>query len=288
MRSGYKKKLICVAVIFCALCIFGKEQSAYAAQNGYAQLGKIWSGNKSKTFKKYDVTGDGVEDKVKLSVKNVGESGYDGRLRISVNGKKVFESIARDYMFWEIRLVSLKNGNKYFEIASIVSSEDVNYHKLYKYEDGKLKSFFNFLKDDSKYATHYDVSIYKVKNNTIYVRTFVQFITTGRFLSYNIKYKYKNGKIKRNSKKHTILYDQGEKNRWTANRKIKVYKNPGSKKLSYKLKKDDVIKINKVVYKGKKIYFKIKKTNEEGKTGYIPATTKYPQKMYFKESYYSG
>ncbi len=289
MKKGFEKKIFCMAIILCALCIFGKEQIAYAAENSYVQLGDFWNDNKSKTYKKYDVTGDGVTDKVKISVKDVGESGYDGRLRIYINGKKAFESIAGDYMFWNVCLVSLKNGNKFFEIESLVSSEDVNYHELYKYEDGKLKSFFDFLKNDSKYATHYDVRVYKVKNNTIYAKPFVQFITTGGFLSYNVKYKYKNGKIQRISKEHTILYEPEQKNRWTVNRKIKVYKKPGSKKIRYTLKKGNVIKINKVVYKGKKIYFQIKNKDGKGKTGYIHATTKMPpKKMYFKESFYSG
>ncbi len=290
MKKGFQKKIFCMAVILCVLCIFGKEQITYAAENSYVRLGVFGSGKKSEIYKKYDVTGDGVADKIKISVKDVGEGGYNGRLKIYVNSKLAFKEAFADYLFWEVGLIHLKNGKTFFDISCTVASDYIALHALYECKDGKLNVVHNFHDCYGKYARYYDVRVYKVKGNKIYTSASIQFLTIGGFTSYNMKFAYKNGKIQRTSNIYPIIYDpvSAQKNKWTVNRKIKVYKKPGSKKIKYTLKKGDVIKINKVVYKGKKIFFKIKNKNKEGKMGYIPATTKYPRKMYFKESFYSG
>lgn len=288
MKRELKRRLFCMAIMLCALCVLGKEQKVYAAESGYVRLGGMWSGNKSKTYKKYDVTGDRIADRVKISVRNTGESGYDGTLKIYVNGKLAFEETVGEYNFWEVGLIRLKNGKTFFDISCTIVSDYIGLHAIYKYSDGKLNVIHNFLDCYSKYARYYNARIYKVKGNTIYTRTMIQFLTTGGFTEYNMKLVYKNGKIQRVSNSYPIIYDSTQKNKWTANRKIKVYKKAGNKKVIYTLKKGDVIKINKVVYKNRKIYFQVKNKNGKGKTGYIPATTKYLKTLYFKETQYSG
>lgn len=288
MRNEFKKKIFYAVIMLCALCAFGKEQKAYAARNNYVDLKTEQIVNSSKTYEKYDVTGDQKADKLEISIERVGETKNDGRLCIYINDKLAYESLAADYMFWNIGLVYLENGKVFFDIRSMVGSDDLGIHMLYEYKNGELECSCDFLEYYNRHANYYDVSIYKVGSNTIYVKAHVQFFTTGNFLSYNMKYKYKDGGIQRVSTVHTILYGQGQRNKWTANRSIKVYENPGSKKVIYTLKKKDVIRINKVVYKGRKIYFQIKDKRGKGKTGYIPAADEYPDKLYFLEAKYSG
>lgn len=287
MKKELKRKLFCMAIMLCTLCVLGKEQKVYAAKSGYVSLGNMWSGNKSKTYKKYDVTGDGKADKIKISFKRVGERGYDGRLRIYVNGKLAYDNTASDCIYWNVGLVRLKNGKAFFDIRNLVSSDDVDLHRLYKYDDGKFKVAYDFLKYYEGYAHNVATAVYKVKGNTIYASIYGQFWKTGG-IGHNIKIQYKNGKLKRVSTYCPISYGSEEKNRWTATKKIKVYKKPGSKEVIYTLKKGDVIKINKVVYKNKKIYFQVKNKNGKGKTGYIPELI-YPfEGSYFKEAHFSG
>lgn len=288
MKNKYKKIIFYAVIMLCALYAFGKEQKACAARSAYVDLKTEQIVNSSKTYKKYDVTGDQKEDKLKISIERVGETKNDGRLCIYINDKLVYESLAADYMFWNIGLVYLENGKVFFDIRSMVGSDDLGIHMLYEYENGELKCSCDFLEYYNRYANYYDVSIYKVKGNVISVKAHAQFLTTGNFLSYNMKYEYKDGNIQRASKVHAILYEQGQRNKWTANRSIKVYENPGSKKVVYTLKKKDVITINKVVYKGRKIYFQIKDKRGKGKTGYILAADEYPDKLYFLEAKYSG
>lgn len=287
MKNGLKRMIFCVVITLCAFCASEKGQKVYAAESGYVKLGKLWSENKSKIYKKYDVTGDGIADKVKISFKRVGRD--DGRLQIYVNGKSVYNYIARESLGWDVGLVCLKNGKTFFDICSTVVSDDIELHKLYTYYNGKLNVAYDFLDDYSKYATYYDMHVRKVKGNTIYTKTMIQFFTTGGFTSYNMKFVYKDGKFRRESNSFPIIYASTKNNKWTVNRKIKVYKKAGGKRIIYTLKKGDKIKINRVVYKGKKIYFQVKNKNGKGKTGYIPATMNYPGKRYyFKEAFYSG
>lgn len=287
MKNELRKKIFCMLIMLCALCVLGKEQKVYAAKSGYAKLGNVWDRNKSKTYKKYDVTGDGKADKVKIVMKRIGENGYDGRLRIYVNGKLAYDNIASDCIYWSVGLVFLKNGKTFFNIMSLVSSDDVDLHKLYQYKYGKFTVAYDFLKYYEGYAHNVSAGVDSVKGNTIYASICGQFWKTGG-IGHNIKIQYKNGKLKRVSNYCPISYGSERKNRWTANRKIKAYKNPGSKKVIYTIKKGDVIKINKVVYKNKKIYFQVKNKNGDGKTGYIPETIYPSAKTYFKEAYFSG
>lgn len=47
-----------------------------------------------------------------------------------------------------------------------------------------------------------------------------------------------------------------------------------------------MVKLNKVVYKGNKVYFQVKKSN--GKTGYIVATKHMSPTLYFEEAEFAG
>ncbi|MCM1159408.1 MAG: hypothetical protein NC300_11915 [Bacteroidales bacterium] len=285
LNNTGKKKFFCMLMIMCVFCVWGKEQVVYAAKSGYVNLGNVWSENKSKTYKKYDVTGDGKVDKVKITMKRVGENGYNGRLRIYVNNKLTYDCIAVDCIYWSVGLVCLKNGNVYFDIWNLVSSEDVDIHGLYAYNNGKLETAYDFLKYYEGYAHNVSTGVEKVKGNVIYVGIGAQFWKTGG-ISHNIKIQYKNGKLKRVSNYCPIIYGSKAENRWTAIRRIKIYEKPSSKKVIYTVKKGDVIKINKVVYKNKKIYFQVK--NKKGKKGYMPELIYPTGGAYFKEAFFSG
>lgn len=287
MKRSTKKKLLCVVIMLCALCISGKEQKVYAAKSGYVHF-DWWNDSKDKTNNKYDVTGDGKADVIRASLTTSRDNNDYGTLQIFINDVLAYNNTIGDCLGWTVNLIHLKNGKTFFDITCIVINDHEEIHELFEYKDGKLVSIYDFLKDYSKYTHFYGVNIRKVKGNSIYYVYNVQFLSLGGFKSYNIKYVYKDGKIKRTSNYYPIIYNSAYKNKWTVNRKIKVYKKPGNKKVIYTLKKGNKIKIYKVVYKNKKVYFQIKNKNGKGKTGYIPATTKYPRKKYFKESFYSG
>ncbi len=287
MKNNVMKMGFYIIILLCMLCTLGKVQKVHAADSGYVDL-SLYNDGENKTNNKYDVTGDGKADVVKTSLKMSGYNDDDGTLKIFVNDVLVYNNTIGPCYGWTVNLIPLKNGKTFFDIACTVENDREEIHELFEYKDKKLVSIYDFKKYYSKYANHYGVYIKKVKGNSIYFYNYVQFISLGGFEKYIIKYIYKDGKIKRASDYYPILYESEKDNKWTVNRKIKVYKKPGNKKVIYTLKKGDKIKIYKVVYKNKKIYFQVKNKNGKGKTGYIPATTKYPRKKYFKEAFYSG
>ena len=234
----------------------------------------------------YDVNEDGLTDKVKVKVVNNEDEEYSGVLKIYVNEDIVFEQKRNQDPVWYVQLIRVENGKVFFDIFSTIASDDACMHQLYSCQNGKLKSVYNFQKYYNKYADYYLVNIVKVSGNTIKTSVMAQFYVTGR-LQFDMKVIYKDGTFKRTSSSFAPKYtSEGRKNKWTVNRKIKVYKKAGSTKLAYTLKKGNVVKLNKVVYKGNKVYFQVKKSN--GKTGYIAATKKMSSTFFFKEAQFAG
>lgn len=277
------------SIVFYIVCIMlvcicsGKVQAA--SQAGIS----LKSGESNSS---YDVTGDGVKDTVRVeltdNVKPTDEDGRTGMIQVFVNDNIVFEQKREADPCWDVKLIKLANGKVFFDIESTVMSEDDCIHQLYIWENGKLKSVYDFQKYFNKYASYYFVDIVKVSGNTINTEVRAQFHTTG-MVRFNMNIVYKDGAFKRTSNTFTPKYKaMSRKNKWTAGKKIKVYKKVGSKKTAYTLKKGNVVKLNKIIYKNNKVYFQIKNNNGKGKRGYIPAAKKYSYPQYFKESQYAG
>lgn len=290
LKNIIKFYLICI--MLAGIC-FGKERIAKAADTAYVEL-------KSDTeYSQYDVTGDGKVDKV--VIKRVKNKENDPKLTYNYITLKVFinDQIALERKepydpYWDVNLIRLKNGKIFFEIRNCYDNDCVNTHRLYAYNNGKLKSVYDFKKYYEKYAYSYRADIEKISGNTIKTNVRAQFYTTGS-IKFNMNVSYKDGKFIRTSNKYTLNYKEmyNIKNKWTVNKKIKVYKKAGSKKLAYTLKKGNIVKINKVIYKNNKVYFQVKNKEGKGKTGYIPATknakASYDNKYKcFKEASFAG
>ncbi|MCH5265826.1 MAG: hypothetical protein J1F02_07990 [Lachnospiraceae bacterium] len=284
------KTVFYLLLMFGAVCTLGKGQTASAAESGYDNLGH-WDFGDNKVITGYDVTGDGQADSIKIAVTKV-EDKYEsniGKLEIYVNDKLAFQESAFEMNYWVVNFVSLENGKVFFDISNMIVSDDVGLHALYEYKEGKLQSFYDFmdLYGDGKHIANCAETIKSVKGNTITVAATAQFFVTGA-ISYNVKLNYTNKGFKKNSDRYSILYGKYKKNRWTAARKIKVYQKAGGKKAAYVLKKGNVIKINKIIYKNNKIFFKVRNKKGKGKTGYIPAAMKFKIPNYFKEAVFVG
>lgn len=265
LKNIIKFYLICI--MLAGIC-FGKEQIAKAADTAYVEL-------KSDTeYSQYDVTGDGKADKVVIKrVKNEEDDLNDYiTLKVFINDQIALERKEPYDPYWAVNLIRLKNGKIFFEIKDCYASSRVNTHRLYAYNNGKVKCMYDFKKYYELYAYDYLVNIEKISGNTIETKVDAQFYTSGS-IKFNMNVSYKDGKIIRTSNQYDLRYkEMYHKNKWTVNKKIKVYKKAGSKKLAYTLQKRNIIKINKVIYKNNKVYFQVKNKGGKGKTGYIPAT----------------
>lgn len=278
------QKSLWIIFLLCITCIAGPKQTAYAAANGYADMSS-YKLDEVKTCSQYDVTGDGIKDKVQAVVS------YDKKTqkysyKITVNDVSVFEQTSgeNEDAWWSLNLLPMQDGKVFFEISGSSYNDYIQKHGLYEYVDGTLKWFYD-MQRDGRYCDRYNVTIDKVAGNTIYTNISAQYYTTG-WINYKVNLSYENGAVKATSNSSSIKYSKYRKNKWTANKKISVYKKIGNKKAAYTLKKGDKIKINKIVSQGNKVYFQIK--NKKGKTGYIPGAKKYPSKVFFKEAQYAG
>lgn len=288
MKRSTKKKLLCVVIMLCALCISGKEQKVYAAKSGYVKLVNQLEKNNEEKFTQYDLDGDGENDEIVISTQK--ESGDEGLyiFKLFINGERPYQCVNYESeSFWDVGLVYLKNGKVFLHISedqinTVSGTKDNVDNSLYKYNGRYLEYVYSFYEDYRNYTNSITISLDKVKGNTIYTNALVEFNLIRNDIKYKEKHIYKKGKIQRDSKGVSIKCNKKPNNKWKVNRKIKVYKKPRNKNIAYTLKKGDVIKINKVIFKRKKIYFQVKNKNGKGKTGYIPAITKYPRKEYFK------
>lgn len=280
LKNSIKFYMVCIMLV--CICCLGKGQVANGANAAKMSL------EPDVVYSAYDVTGDGAADTVKVKIADNKDQWNSETIKIFVNNNIVFKQKRKCDPSWRVNLIQLANGKVFFDIDSTIMSDDDDIHQLYICENDKLKSVYDFNKYYDKYADYYLVNIDKVSGNTIKTEVYAQFYTTGS-IRFDMNVNYKDGKFERASNTFTPKYKMyNRKNKWTANRKIKVYKKAGSNKTAYTLKKGNVVKLNKIIYKNNKVYFQIKNNNGKGKTGYIPASKKFPSSNYFKEAQYAG
>lgn len=239
----------------------------------------------NEVFSQYDVIGDGKADNVKVVIEEDVTIQSDSRaMCIYVNDESVFYDMRISESYWNVQLIKFQNGKVFFDINTAYSSNDGCVHRLYAYEDDELKCVYDFQKYYQEYAYSYSVDIVNVSGNTLNMEVCAQFYTTGK-IQYSMDLDYKGGKVgyfERTSDTFTPKYESvSRENKWTANKEIKIYEEAGSKKIAYTIKKGNIVKLDKIVYKNNIVYFQVE--NNKGKIGYITADKTYPDIFYFKE-----
>lgn len=269
------------ALLAGGICMFATAMMVVPSATKAASAG-ITRVDEDAVYTDFDLDGDGEKDSfyIETSYGSEDECDYTGTLKVYVNDKKVF-SQKRDYHpYYGVQLITLENGKTFIDIESSVSSDDDFIHKLYRCKSDKLSAVYDFQKDCENYSVSCWTTIKKVSGNSLQLSCGAQFHTTG-LIGWNMKVNYTNGAFKRAGSSYDI-----QKNKWTAQRTMRAYKKAGGKKLAYKIKKGEKVKIYNVVIKNNKVYFKVKNRNGKGKTAYLTATKKFPP--YFKEAVFFG
>lgn len=279
MRYRLKKRKWCILAAMLILLIGLSVGKKVEAATGVCKMLE-----EDKVYKKYDVTGDGAADIVMVSVTDSNISYSTKMIKVYVNNEKVYTHAAKEYAYSRVELLILEDGSTFFSIKVNGERRFFNMHKLYAYQEGKLKRIIDFRKHYASYAMYYDICDIKVSGNVISTEVSAEFWTTGKFLEFNIEWKYENGSFQRTKDSYAIQYNKHFKNKWTVKRKIVVYKKVNQKKVACILEKGDVIKIDKVRYTDTEVFFQIR--TKDGKTGYIPGAMEYPSISYFKEAAY--
>ncbi len=275
--------------------VLAMAQKAEAAKSGIKEV------KPGTVYSQYDLDSDGIPDTFEAAVtmgseaakKNKADTEETGTLRIYVNNNVVFEQSRNEYPYWRLSLITLQNGRTFVDIESTVGSDDNCMHGLYALRNGQLERICDFQEAYSKYGNYYHVTITKVSGNSLVADAGAQFFTTG-ITHWTMKFQYmvckcqeRHESFSRTAGNFKIRYKtMPVKNKWTAGKKLKAYKQAGSKKAAYTIRKGETVKINRIIFKKNKVYFQIK--NQKGKTGYIPCAKKYKYKQDFKEALFAG
>lgn len=277
------KKVLVPITLFVVFCI--SITVAVKGLKSNDSTGEKVSLERNVEYSQYDVTGDGRPDKVEIQQKKHEDNNRSITLKVLINGQIAFQEKELYEPYWDVDLIKLVNGKVFFAIAAY-DNDWVITLKLFAYKDDKLECVYDFYENYYNYAYSYIVKINNVFGNTIETEVSAQFYVTGD-VQYDMDLEYKDGSFKSTSNEFPIEYKaMSKKNRWTVNRTIKTYKQAGSKEAAYTLKKGNVVKLDKVIYKNNEVYFQV--VNSKGKIGYIAAVKEYQDISFFKEVIFAG
>ena len=263
-----------VAFALACACMAALPAQAHAAKavnktllsvNNYGDMASVTT----KTFKKYDVTGDGKADTLKI------EAG-DGKARIYVNGKlrKTFkQSLAYNYEVTYLRT----SGKHPFLFVQATGDDDEGPQRLLQYKNGTFKT----IAKEGGFTDARWVTAKATGNNVKVTYQWDSSYTTG-YTNLTYTYKWKKGTLKRTSRTtsniHVVSWEEGMglvKKPWlTLQASVKLYKTAGGKKKVATAKTGAKLKVVAIsVKKGNKVYFKVK--TKAGKTGWMAERTDY-------------
>lgn len=275
MKEKLKKirNLLFLCFVLVTAGILFQAQDAQAAKIGSYKL------SDSKPTKKYDVTGDGKADKIEIKKLNKSKDGalysYLG-YKILVNGKTIFNSTS-GYNRLDISLIKTKKYS-YFKIDEWNCGDIGAIEKIYEYSGKRLKESISLRNIEKKYEGwifHYKIS--SVKAHSIKIKIEGQ---TGMLGETKSSFELKVGKGGKLSLAKKVvgvsckiwLDDHLVTPKYLiTTKKIQVYKNEGTTKKAFSIKKGSKVKITKVsIRKKKPTYYCITKSGKKGwiKTGF--------------------
>lgn len=277
MGSKMIRQSIFFATVFCILLLFpavaeaGNPKEAVLLPN--------------YTYKEYDVTGNGRKDSIKI--KRTKGINYN-TVSVIINGKRcaAYRDKSLDGSV-TAELYTLQNGKPFLFLWIV--EEDLNgpVCGIFQYKSGKLKPVINCYKFGGKknqYGTSTHCDNIKVKGNTMTVDFWMMNWTVSRMCC-RYCYIYKDGTLKRQSDQASaVKVITGSV--MTAEKNVKVYKNPVGKKTLYLLRKGKKIKVIGAYEKSGQFSLKIRDMSN-GKIGWIRCLKKYPSQKLFKEVMYT-
>ncbi|MCC8067108.1 MAG: hypothetical protein LIO94_08420 [Clostridiales bacterium] len=252
------------------LCFLMLAFSALPSVCSHAANPSVVSLSTDTVYKKYDITGDGKADKIKLKMVEGSIEGYSA-IKVYVNGSLAgkFKSEYTYYAVQDINLYTLDNG-KVFLYISLRGDNSPVLCAFYQYKSGKLKKVVDLYSLFSKYGGlngyYYAATITVQSGNKLKIEMPVQLYTTG-MATITYKCVYKSGTLKLSSKKGTVsVYNSSGGTSLTANKKITAYKKAGSSQKAFTIKAGSNVTIDKCWISGSKLYLRVR---YNGKYGWI-------------------
>ncbi len=247
-----------------------------------------------KSFNKYDITGDGSKDTIRVYYGYAPEANpeddpeYQGI--VTLNGKTALTfRVDEEYNFYNAKLIVLKNGAKFLYLKSDVIEDSASYG-IYKYSGGSFRKILNLnaYYGNDKYGDNLAITSLKVSGNTLKVYARQSSYTTGLTNS-KFEYVYSKGTLKKKPSTGWITKITQKKSgklvssrTLVVNKKLTAYTTSTGKKKAFVLKKNNKVYVDRIYYSSKygmRIRVKYKK-----KYGWIKCSTK-SKNGYFKYIY---
>lgn len=267
MKRKFFTGVVFVWFIFSMAAGMLQSQDAQAAKVGKYKL------SDTSTNGKYDVTGDGVPDKVEIKKLNKsGDSDYYG-FKIIINGKTALKNDKCWYYYNGLDVVFMQTiGHGYFFISTGYDNGD-GIRIIYEYVGGRLKKRMDLSNVAKKLSyDHHYVDVSTVKARSIRLKLSGQTAILGSTkLTFELKVG-KKGKLSLGKKAVGVTYMMWADNDkyfhqkyLTAAQKIQVYKSETGTKKAFCIKKGTKLKITRASMKGKKSrYYCITKSGKKG------------------------
>lgn len=279
MKKVIKKILLASALLVLGLSC-GKK--SHAAAKG-VQLPCF------DTVKKYDVTGDGKADSIKIYCETPDKynEGIGKDWRIKVNNKIVYRQKYKFTDFLSVQFFKLSSNIIYFDVVERGDANDYNAgHLLFLVMNDKWKQVCNFhgKMEKSTNGWGYNASIIKITKNKMKVGFYCQFYGLGG-LNWEVQYKLKNGIWKPEQSMYNVVGPKQKLKNMTVIRKFSLLKTAGGTKKAFTVKKGDKMKLGKICFKNNRTYVQF---TFNGKKGWFKTPKKDDGKMYFKGVQYAG
>ena len=267
---------LCAAV---GAVIIGSAMPAQAATASFKDFG--FSTAATRTVSKYDITGDGKNDKIVMKMSGMSGNGSYSKVDIVVNGKDALNLSypSGDGTFGiSTGIVTLQNGKKYFYLADALMNDYQSVVTLYNYNNKaqRLIVEYDFLTMNNLYPEdspgrildYRHATIKGVSGNVITVDLGFQCSALAQVRA-RFKLSYRKGKLQLYSRYGNIL-TVGGKSVGTPKKllvKTVAFKEGNSPKATRNFYKNSMLKISKLYIGNKILRFRVK--NAAGRAGYI-------------------
>lgn len=241
---------------------------------------------------KYDVTGDGKADTVRIDCKKRYEKdGMEGDgWKITVNGKIVYKQKSKETGCLTVMYYPMAANRLYLDVEEIwMGSENTVSHGLYIYDGTNLKllnDFYNSVQKNT--GIECSAQIKSMSPDKMVLTCTSVFIATSG-LTWDMVYQYSKGKWRLSGNTYNVTDSVNAKKAWTSKKTIACFKKPGGKGRAFTLKAGDKVQIKKICLKAGKTYMQAVAGN--GKKGWFISPNKVKNYMdmgFFKECMFAG
>ncbi len=279
-----KKSRACLLMVFFLTAAAGLMSSPEVRAEGMPVTLSL-----KESIDSYDVTGDGIKDKIEVRPTKK-KDGYESGWKIFINGTEAYRQKGEYVEYLTVMLWPVNDTTTYVDIADEVgANDDVSAHGLYVYQGGTLKQTCNLYDPIVRCINnyHFQSEIVELTEDRMTVECYDQLASTGG-IRWRIPYELKNGKWTPKTDTYSLVKGS-TKTRFTVSKKFIIYKKAGGKRKVATVRKGAKVRLLGICQKKKQTYVQVRLSS--GKKGWYRNPKKikdwsYP--AYFKEVQFAG